>query len=229
MMIRDAAFQQRTRISHGQHDKPPDPVHVPGITKGEEHLIEHSREPGWGCQGQCERGSAMKKILIGGIGNIFLGDDAFGCEVVRELSTRSWPGEVRVKDFGIRSYDLAYALASKYDAVILVDATPQGEPPGTVYLIEPDLARLCHFESAAGDPHNMNPVRVLQMAGTLGGGPARLYLVGCEPGNVGGDSGCFGLSAPVQAAVPKAVGMIESIVGNLLKPQHQTNPGASPA
>lgn len=168
-----------------------------------------------------------KKILIAGIGNIFLGDDAFGCEVVRELSSRRWPGEVCVTDFGIRNSDLAYALGGKYDVVILVDATPQGAPPGTVYLIEPDLARLAQFESATADPHGMDPVQVLQMAGAPGGEPARLYLVGCEPGSLQGESGCFGLSAPVQAAVPKAVGMIESIVGNLLKPQTRTHSGAA--
>jgi hypothetical protein len=65
------------------------------------------------------------------------------------------------------------------------------------------------------------------MAGALGGEPARLYLVGCEPGSLQGESGCFGLSAPVQAAVPKAVGMIESIVGNLLKPQTQARASAA--
>ena len=165
----------------------------------------------------------MKRILIASVGNIFLGDDAFGCEVIRELSNRNWPGEVRVTDFGIRSHDLAHALASEYDVVILVDATPQGEPPGTVYLIEPDLAKLAQFESAAANTHGMDPVRVLQMAGTLGGGPVRLYLVGCDPGNIEGQPERLGLSAPVQAAVPKAVGMIESIVGNLLKPERRTN------
>src|SRR5689334_14728101 len=115
-----------------------------------------------------------KRILIAGIGNIFLGDDAFGCEVVRELSHKSWPNDVCVTDFGIRSRDLAYALADKYETVILVDATPQGEPPGTVYLIEPSLARLKQFESALPDPHSLDPVRVLQLAGTLGEGPKRL-------------------------------------------------------
>ena len=68
----------------------------------------------------------MKRILIAGIGNIFLGDDAFGCEVARELSCRTLPPEVTVKDFGIKSYDLAYALAEKYVAIVLVDATPRG-------------------------------------------------------------------------------------------------------
>src|SRR6202034_4007102 len=40
-------------------------------------------------------------ILIAGIGNIFLGDDAFGVEVVRRLATRNLPAAVRVADFGI--------------------------------------------------------------------------------------------------------------------------------
>ena len=157
-----------------------------------------------------------KRILIGGLGNIFLGDDAFGCEVVRELSHKHWPGDVCVTDFGIRSCDLAYALAENYEAVILVDATPQVAPPGTVYLIEPNLARLKQFQSVPADPHSLDPIRVLQMAGRLGEGPKKLYLVGCEPGTLGADN-TFGLSAVVKAAVPKAVGMIESIVGSLLK------------
>ena len=81
----------------------------------------------------------MKKILVAGIGNIFFGDDAFGCEVARQLAQRPLPKGVCVTDFGIRSYDLAYAIMDGYDAIILVDATPQGAEPGTVYLIEPDV------------------------------------------------------------------------------------------
>src|SRR5271155_3935911 len=50
------------------------------------------------------------KILIAGIGNIFLGDDGFGVDVARRLMGNDFPGGVRVQDFGIRGYDLAYAL-----------------------------------------------------------------------------------------------------------------------
>ena len=81
----------------------------------------------------------MKRILVAGIGNIFFGDDAFGCEVASQLRRKPLPEGVRVIDFGIRSYDLAYAIMDGYDATILVDATPQGSAPGTIYLIEPDL------------------------------------------------------------------------------------------
>ena len=90
-------------------------------------------------------------ILIAGIGNIFLGDDAFGVEVVRELVQRQWPPEVCVVDFGIRGFDLACALAGDYDAAILVDAAQRGGPPGTLYVIEPDVAGFAYddFRRAA--------------------------------------------------------------------------------
>ncbi|HET7625000.1 MAG TPA: hydrogenase maturation protease, partial [Verrucomicrobiae bacterium] len=68
----------------------------------------------------------MKRILVAGIGNIFFGDDAFGCEVIRELAKHGLPDGVEAIDFGIRGYDLAYAIAGSFDAVILVDATPRG-------------------------------------------------------------------------------------------------------
>src|ERR1700745_2790914 len=80
-----------------------------------------------------------QSILVAGIGNIFLGDDAFGCEVVRHLSTRSWPDNVRIVDFGIRGFDLAFALLEGYDVTIFVDATPRGEVAGTLYTIKPEV------------------------------------------------------------------------------------------
>src|ERR1700756_1973684 len=83
------------------------------------------------------------KILIAGIGNIFLGDDAFGSEVARRLMRRTWPPEVRVEDFGIRGFDLAFALLEAYKLTILIDAVPRGGAPGTLYRIEPDLDTLC--------------------------------------------------------------------------------------
>ena len=79
------------------------------------------------------------RVLVAGVGNIFLGDDGFGVEVAWKLSRRPWPGEVRVVDFGIRGFDLALTLLDDFEAVILVDATRRGGPPGTLYLLEPDV------------------------------------------------------------------------------------------
>jgi hydrogenase maturation protease len=155
------------------------------------------------------------RILVAGIGNIFMGDDAFGVEVVNELVRRKLPDGVLVRDFGIRSYDLAYAMMDGYEATILVDATPRGQPPGTIYLIEPDLKALDNLEDEAVNAHSMNPVRVLQMLRAFGTRPGRLYLAGCEPGVL--DTEEIGLSEPVRAAIPQAVVMIESLIDELLR------------
>src|SRR5215510_762446 len=95
------------------------------------------------------------RILIAGIGNIFLGDDGFGCEVAERLSRREWPESVRVVDFGIRALDLVYALSDGYDAAILVDAVPRGGEPGTVYLIDPDLSDQNDAVATFVDAHAM--------------------------------------------------------------------------
>ena len=85
---------------------------------------------------------SQPSILIAGVGNIFMGDDAFGVEVAQRLSGRQLPDGVRVVDFGIRGFDLGYALMDDQDVTILVDATPRGGDPGTIYTIEPDLNEL---------------------------------------------------------------------------------------
>jgi hydrogenase maturation protease len=158
----------------------------------------------------------MKNILVAGIGNIFFGDDAFGCEVVKQLLQRPVPEGVTIKDFGIRSYDLAYAIMNGPDVTIFVDATPRGQPPGTVYLLEPDINFLDNVSGEVVNAHSMNPVRVLQLIHSLGGQPGRLYLVGCEPAVLESEDGAMGLSRPVQAAIAKALEMIDSLIVDLL-------------
>jgi len=165
---------------------------------------------------------AKPRILVAGIGNIFLGDDAFGVEVAKRLAARDVPNGVRVTDFGIRSFDLAYALQDGYETTILVDACPRGNAPGTIYVIEPDLNTLdATTEEAAADEtldaHSMNPVSVLRMAKAMRGGMMkRILLVGCEPATLGGDEGHMGLSGPVETAVDEAVVLVESLVKRLL-------------
>lgn len=158
----------------------------------------------------------MKNILVAGIGNIFFGDDAFGCEVAAQLMRRPLPEGVRVIDFGIRSYDLAYAMIDGPDVTIFIDATPRGQPPGTIYLIEPDPNILEGTSDEIANAHSMNPVLVLQLIRSLGGRPERLYLVGCEPAVLETEDGTMGLSPPVQAAIPEALEMIESLIRDLL-------------
>jgi hydrogenase maturation protease len=159
----------------------------------------------------------MRKILVAGIGNIFFGDDAFGCEVAQQLMRQALPEGVRVFDYGIRSYDLAYALLEPNDAAILIDAVPRGEEPGTLFLLELDINRLDNAGIESVNPHVMNPVAVLQLVRSLGGSPRELYLVGCEPAVLETDE--LGLSEKVQAAVPLALDMVKELLHKLL---HET-------
>jgi hydrogenase maturation protease len=157
------------------------------------------------------------RILVAGVGNIFFGDDAFGCEVAKLLSQQSLPEGVRVTDFGIRSYDLAYAMMEGYDVIILIDASPRGEAPGTLYLIVPEMNENRLDERAADvvNAHSMNPVRVLQMVRRLGGQPKKLYVVGCEPGVLQSEDGRMGLSERLAAAVEPAANMIKKLIVDL--------------
>ena len=163
--------------------------------------------------------AAPKTILIAGIGNIFLGDDAFGVEVAQRLAKSVFPPGVRVADFGIRGFDLAYALMEGYEATILVDAYPGEMSPGTLSVVEPDPTDLSSTEEGLGsvEPHAMNPVNVLRMAAGMGSKLKRVLLVGCVPGTLGPEEGQMGLSEPVAAAVDEAVRLVESLIHRILR------------
>jgi hydrogenase maturation protease len=170
------------------------------------------------------------KTLIAGVGNIFLGDDGFGVEVATRLAGVELPDGVKVVDYGIRGMHLAYDLANGYDAAILIDATPRGGAPGTIYVIEPDLgsgpaagtgpeADAADADAVVADPvdanplfnaHGMQPDVVFGMLDMLGGGrPDRILVVGCEPASV--DYG-MGLSDAVTASVDEAVQVVLELV-----------------
>jgi hydrogenase maturation protease len=157
-------------------------------------------------------------ILIAGVGNIFLGDDGFGVEVVRRLATRKLPSGVRVADFGIRGFDLAYALQDGYQTTILVDAFPHGQEPGTVSLIEPDLRNFGSEEAPQPgiETHGMNPMNVLRMAASMGAPLKGVLLVGCEPATLGPEEGQMGLSELVEKAVDETVRLLDSVINKIL-------------
>ncbi|MDQ3672988.1 MAG: hydrogenase maturation protease [Gemmatimonadota bacterium] len=152
------------------------------------------------------------RVLVAGIGNIFLGDDGFGVEVAQRLLRESFPEEVRVADFGIRGLHLAYELLDGYDLAILIDAAPRGGAPGTLYVIEPDLEELpgaTATDAPALDAHGMDPVAVLAMARTLGGEMGRVLVVGCEPAEI---EERIGLSEPIAGMVEEAVRVVRELV-----------------
>ena len=159
-----------------------------------------------------------ERILVAGVGNVFLGDDGFGVEVVRRLAGRRLPEGVEVVDFGIRGLDLAYALQDDYEVIIFVDATPRGEKPGTVYLLEPEIDE---DGEVVLDTHGMDPVKVIKLSRSLGARPTRTLVVGCEPQVVVSgeayDDMLMELSEPVCAAVEEAVKLVESLLEEIDK------------
>jgi hydrogenase maturation protease len=159
----------------------------------------------------------QSRVLIAGIGNIFLGDDAFGVEAVRRLLKQPLPEGVRAADFGIRGFDLACAMLDGYDAVILVDAACRGGLPGTLRVIEPEVTALTASDAApAIERHSLDPAKVFQHVQALGGKLPILRLVGCEPASFGTDEEPqMGLSPAVAQAVEQAVPLIHALLSEL--------------
>jgi hydrogenase maturation protease len=157
----------------------------------------------------------VKRILVAGIGNVWLGDDGFGGEVVKRLEARELPNGTVVFDFGTGGLDLAYEVMRGYDALVLVDVTRQGGDPGTLYVME---ALEQEVEAGIEDgqvlnPHGMDPQTVLRFVKTLGAWPGKVLVVACEPAAVG-EMG-FGLSEQVERAVDGAVELVAETIGEL--------------
>ena len=154
------------------------------------------------------------RILVAGIGNIFLGDDGFGSEVIRnaEIPRDDLSGDscVRVTDYGISGMHLAYDLLDGWDTLVLVDAVPSRGNPGTLHVFQAD-----HESGSAApgvDGHSMDPAAVFASLRALGGRPPYTVVVGCEAGSV--DEG-MGLTEPVAKAVPRAARAVADIVAAL--------------
>jgi hydrogenase maturation protease len=156
-----------------------------------------------------------KQILVAGIGNAWMKDDGFGSEVVKVLSQRSLPDGVSVIDFGTGGLDLAYEVMRGYHALVLVDVSRQGEPPGTLYVMEanPDDVDGSIEDGQALDPHGMDPETVLRFVKYVGGWPGRVVVVACEP-EVIEDFG-VGLSRAVSDAVARAAEVVLETVSEL--------------
>jgi hydrogenase maturation protease len=146
------------------------------------------------------------RVLVAGIGNLFLSDDAFGCEVARRLASTPLPDGVRVVDYGIRGMHLAYDLLDGYDALVVVDVVPGTGSPGDLSVLEvgPD-----DLGSGEFDAHGMAPVAVLASLGQLGGTLPPTFVVGCQPADLGEG---MGLTPAVASAVDRAVDLVQDVL-----------------
>jgi hydrogenase maturation protease len=147
------------------------------------------------------------RALVAGVGNLLLGDDGFGVEVVRRLSSQPMPEDVVVADYGVRALHLAFALCDPFASIVLVDALARGGAPGALYVLDPDLDDL--ESSALPDAHGLHPAAVLGLARSLGARLGPVRVIGCEP--LAMEEG-IGLSAPVEAAVDEAVRLVHELL-----------------
>lgn len=156
-----------------------------------------------------------KQILVAGVGNAWLQDDAFGGEAARRLERDGVPDGVTVMDFGTNGLDLAYEVMRGYDALVLLDASRQGEPPGTLFVIEPEREQFAGAieDGESIDPHGMDPHTVLRFVNATGGWPGRVVVIGCEPG--ADDDVGLGLTPAVDAAVGRAVTLVRETIETL--------------
>jgi hydrogenase maturation protease len=175
------------------------------------------------------------KLLVAGVGNIFLGDDGFGVEVARRLTSAGLPDSVSVADYGISGMHLAYDLADGYDTTILIDAAPRGGSPGTLTVLEVDQEHRPSLDQAGGalqgsrmfDAHGMQPEVVFGVLEMLGAQAGRVLVVGCEPASL--EPG-IGLSEPVEAAVDEAVTLVKKLIdGGLADVPGPARPAAETA
>ena len=166
--------------------------------------------------------TARKRVMIAGVGNMFMKDDGFGGAVIKKMLHKKFPEGVEIKDFGTGGLKLAYDLMRGYDGLILLDASSRGEKPGTLYVIEPDQNDINPNLEEGGpiDPHGADPATVLRFVKSIGSWPGKVIIVACEPEVV--DDFDIGLSEPVNAAIEKAVEMVEEIVQDIYAEQNKS-------
>jgi hydrogenase maturation protease len=147
----------------------------------------------------------VSRLLVACVGNVLRGDDGFGPAVAELLGPRL-PAEARLVETGIGGVAIVQELMDGFEGLVLVDAVDQGEPPGTLFRLEPEVAEAVHVP----DVHLANPERVLAVAKGLGVLPERVAIVGCQPSGV--DELGEGLSREVERSVARAAELVEETV-----------------
>jgi hydrogenase maturation protease len=81
-----------------------------------------------------------KPVLILGIGNYLMGDEGLGVHLANQLKAEVDPGLADVLDGGTAGFQLMEYLES-YPNIILIDATLDGKPAGTIQRIKPRFSK----------------------------------------------------------------------------------------
>ena len=159
----------------------------------------------------CESRYSDTRVLIVGIGNLLMGDDGFGPEVIMALEKESLKENIELRDMGIAGITTATELED-YDIVIFVDAMNVDEEPGSLRMIKIDVEEISPEEAlnlSRFSIHELSLETVLKLSKAIGTLPEEVYILGCQPENldVGHD-----LTPKVRNAIPKAIREIQNLV-----------------
>ena len=168
-----------------------------------------------GAEGDALMARYERQILVAGVGNSWMQDDAFGGKLAERLSAGELPAGVSVADFGTGGLDLAYEVMRGYDALVLLDVSRQGGEPGTLYVMEPTAEDLEPIDDGEViNPHGMDPLTVLRFVKAVGGWPGKVVVVACEPTSV--EEMGLELSPAVAAALERAEDVVRETIATLL-------------
>lgn len=149
-----------------------------------------------------------KPTLILGVGNLLMGDEGVGVHSVARLERESFPAHVRVLDGGTGGFHLL-SLFQEYDPIVLIDATMDGKPPGTVSTLQPRFASDFPRTLSA---HDIGLRDLLESAALLGELP-RLFLITISI--EGFQSMSTELSPPVENALSEVVETVHQLLGKV--------------
>jgi len=149
---------------------------------------------------------ANRPVLVLGIGNVLLGDEGVGVHAVRRMEQETWPPHVKLLDGGTGGFHLL-SLFQEFDRIVLVDATMDGQPPGTVRVIRPRFASDYPRTLSA---HDIGLKDLVESAALLGLEPdVVLVVVSVKTLPEGLDTE---LSPEVAAAVPRVSELVREAV-----------------
>ena len=147
-------------------------------------------------------------VLILAVGNLLMGDEGVGVHILRALEHEPLVPGARLLDGGVAGVNLLEDI-QRARAVIMIDATRDGRPAGTVKLLRPKTVGAIPQGLSA---HDFGLKDLFAAAALLGAMPdVHLFTISVETVN----PMCLELSAPVAAAIPEVLHSVRALAARL--------------
>jgi len=145
------------------------------------------------------------KTLIIGIGNYLMGDEGIGVHVIKSLDAISFPENVTILDGGTGGFHLL-SYFQEYPKIIMIDATMDGSPAGTIKIITPKFAS--DFPTALS-AHDIGLKDMIESMQLLGNKP-KIYLITVSISEI--KSMVMELSEEVKNSIPIVIEKIMDLI-----------------